>query len=180
VQDRGRKENHLRWWFGSKSDSTRRQRLHGWRLWQAHCVENAIEPERKRRFSKTGMEVAYSIMAMSQRGMPYYLRKEVLTAVRKLLEVAAPGPLRLLRKSIGVKWVISASVMGMVRRVTYRDSWDLTMVLEYIRKGPPSEKFSRRELMGRTAFLRLVLVPYRLAGRWRREVLEEKQAEDGN
>jgi hypothetical protein len=174
------KENHLRWWFECKSDSTIRHGLHGWRLWQAHCIENAIEPERRRRFSKTGMKVAYSIMAMSRMGTPYYLRKEALTAVRKLLKVAAPGPLRLLRESIRVKQVISASVMGMVRRVRYRDSWDLTVVLEYIRKSPLSEKFSRRELIGRTAFLRLVLVPYRLVGRWRRGVLEEKQAEDGN
>jgi hypothetical protein len=95
----GMKENHLRWWFETKSVSTRRQRLHGWRLWQAHCVENAIEPEGMRGFAHPGMEVAYFIMAMSQMGTPYYLVKEALTAVKELFEVIAPWALTLLRES---------------------------------------------------------------------------------
>jgi hypothetical protein len=84
------KENHLKWWFETKSDSTRRQRLHGWRLWQAHCVENAIEPEAMGKFSNPGMEVAYFMMAMSQMSTPYSLIKEALTAVKELFEVVAP------------------------------------------------------------------------------------------
>jgi hypothetical protein len=54
----GMKENHLRWWFETKSASIRRQRLHGWRLWQAHCVENAVEPEEMRRFANPGISGA--------------------------------------------------------------------------------------------------------------------------
>jgi hypothetical protein len=55
----GMKENRLGWCFESKSDSTRRQRLHGWTLWQPHCVENAIKPEGIRVFSNPGIKVVY-------------------------------------------------------------------------------------------------------------------------
>jgi hypothetical protein len=172
------KENHLRWWFETKSVSTRRQRLHGCRLWQAHCVEHAIEPEGMRGFANPGMEVAYVIMAMSQMGTPYYLVKEALTAVKELFELIAPWALTLLRESFLVRQAVLAVVRGVVKGGKYRDVWDLRVVLEYIKNGPPSEELARKELMGRTAFLILVLLPCRPVGMWRMDVSGEKWAED--
>jgi hypothetical protein len=173
------KGDHLKWLFESKPVSTRRQR-HGWRPWQAHCVESAIEPEGMRRFATPGMEVAYFIMAMSQMGTPYYLAKEALTAVKDLLEVVAPWALTLLRESFLVRQAVLTAVTGVVRGAKYRDIWDLRVVLEYIRKGPPSEELPRKELMGRAAFLMMVLLPCRPGGMWRMDVSGEKWVEDGN
>jgi hypothetical protein len=123
-----------------KSVSTRRQRLHGWRLWQAHCVENVIELEGMRKFANPGVEVAYFIMALSQMGTPYYLGKEALTAVKELFEVIAPWALTLLRESFLVRQAVLAAVTGVVKGGKYRDIWDLRVVLAYIKKGPPSEE----------------------------------------
>jgi hypothetical protein len=91
----GMREVQLKWWFKSKTVSTRRQRLHGWRLWQAYCVENGVQPEAMKGFSNPGMEVAYFIQAMSQMSTPFYLIKEALTAVKELFEVIAPWALLL-------------------------------------------------------------------------------------
>jgi integrase len=88
--------------------------------------------------------------------------------------------LTLLKESIMVRQAILASVTGIVRGAKYRDIWDLRVVLEYIKKGPPSEELPRKELMGRTAFLMIVLLPCRPVGMWRMEVAEEKWSEDGN
>jgi hypothetical protein len=76
----GRKENHLWWWFESKSDSTRRRGLHGWTLWQPHCIGNATEPEGMRVFSNPGIKAVYFIMAMSRMSTSYWLVKEAWTA----------------------------------------------------------------------------------------------------
>jgi hypothetical protein len=54
------------------------------------------------------------------------------------------------------------------------------VVLEYIKKGPPSEELPRKELMGITAFLMMVLLPCRPVGTCRMDVSGEKWAEDGN
>jgi hypothetical protein len=174
------KENHLKGWVETKSASTRRQRLHGWRLWQAHCVENAVEPEGMRKFANPGMEVAYFIMAMSQMGTPHYLVREALTAVKELFELVAPWALTVLRESFLVRQAVLAAVTGVIRGEKYRDIWDLRVVLEYIRKDPPSEELPRKELRSRTAFLMIVLLPGRPVGMWRMDVSGEKWAEDGN
>jgi hypothetical protein len=176
----GMKENHLKGWFESKSASTRRQRLHGWRLWQAHCVENVIEVEGMRKFANPGMEVANFIMAMSQMGTPHYLVREALTAVKELFELVAPRALTVLRESFLERQAVLAAVTGVIRGAMYKDIWDLRVVLEYIRKGPPSEGLPRKELRGRTAFLMMVLLPCRPVGMRRMDVSGEKWAEDGN
>jgi hypothetical protein len=133
-----------------------------------------------RRFANPGMEVAYFIMATSQMGTPHYLVKEAVTTVRELFEVVAPWALTLPREGIMVKQAILAAVTGVVRGANYRDICDLRVVLEYIRKDPPSEELLRKELMGRTAFPMMMMLPCRPVGMWRMDVSGEKWAEDGN
>jgi hypothetical protein len=162
----GMREVQLKWWFTSKTVSTRRQRLHGWRLWQACCMENEILPEGMKGFSNPGMEVAYFI-------------QEALTAVKELFEVVAPWALLFLKESIMVRQAIQAATTGLVRGAKYRDIWDLTVVMEFVRKGPPSEELPLKQLKGRTAFLFMVLLPCRLVGMWKMDVSTEKRAEDG-
>jgi hypothetical protein len=175
----GMREIQLEWWFSLKTGWTRRQRLHGWRLWQAYCVENEVQPEGMKGFSNLGMEVAYFIQAMSQMSTPFYLIKEALTAVKELFEVIAPWALLLLKESIMVIQAILAATTGMVRGAKYRDIWDSRVVMKFVRKGPPSEELPLKKLKGRAVFLFMVLLPCRPMGMWKMDVLREKWAEDG-
>jgi hypothetical protein len=99
---------------------------------------------------------------------------------RELLEIGAQRALMLLKESIKGRQVCLASVAGTVRGAKHRDIWDITVVLEYVRSGPPTKKLPRKEPMGRVAFLMMVLVPRRLVEMWRMDVSQEKWAEEGN
>jgi hypothetical protein len=104
-------------------------------------MENEVHPEGMKGFSNPGMEVTYFIQALGQMSTPFYLIKEALTAVKELFEVVAPWALLLLNKSIMVRQAILAAKTGMVRGAKYRDIWDLTVVIEFVRKGPPRRSF---------------------------------------
>ena len=40
----GMKEDHLEWWWSKMPESSRRKRLHGWRMWHDYCVKNDYHP----------------------------------------------------------------------------------------------------------------------------------------
>jgi hypothetical protein len=134
----GMREVQLEWWFSSKTVATRGHRLHGWRLWQAYCVEDGVQPEAMKGFSNPGVDGAYFIQAMSQMSTPFYLIKEAMTAGTELFEVIAPGALLLLRESIMGRQAILAASTGLVRETKYKDIGDLTVVMKFVGKGPPS------------------------------------------
>jgi hypothetical protein len=39
------KEDVLHFWFAPRTEGARKARLHGWRLWYTHCVENEYSME---------------------------------------------------------------------------------------------------------------------------------------
>jgi hypothetical protein len=39
------KEYALNFWFARRTEGARKARLHGWRLWYTHCVENDYSVE---------------------------------------------------------------------------------------------------------------------------------------
>jgi hypothetical protein len=129
----GMKERFLIWWVAGMTHSVRRQRLHGWRLWQGYSVENGLEPAEMVRLSNPALEVAYFVQAMSQMGTPFYLIKESMTAIKELFEIAAPWVLALLKESLLLRQALRAAVTGMVRGARYREIWDLTDLFNYIK-----------------------------------------------
>jgi hypothetical protein len=166
----------LEWWFTSRTEFVAEA------AW-VEVVAGLLRGERDsaggdERFSNPGMEAACFIQAMSQMGTPFHLIKEGLTAVKELFDAVAPWALLLLKESMMVKQAILAATTEMVRGTKYRDIWELTVVMEFVRKGSPPEELPLKKLKGRSAFLFMVLLPCRPVGMLM-DVSREKWAEDG-
>jgi hypothetical protein len=86
----------------------------------------------------------------------------------------------LLKESIKRRQACFALVARTVRGAKHRDIRDITVVLEYVRSGPPTKKLLRKELMDGAAFLMTVLVPCRPVEMCRMDVLQEKWAKKWN
>jgi hypothetical protein len=172
-------EPHLVWWLNSKSESTRRQRLHGWRLWQEFCVENEVGPEGLATLVNPAITISRFIKANDEMNTPFYLIKESMTAIKELLEIANPNSLLLLRDSIIVKQSLQGAMTGVVKGTRYRQIWKLEVMLQFVARGPPTEELGGKDLMARAAFLFMVFIPCRPVGMWRMDVSGERWAEDG-
>jgi hypothetical protein len=143
-------------------------------------MENGLEPAGMVRLSNLALEVAYFVQAKSQTGTPFYLIKESMTVIKEPFEIVERSVLALLKESMLLRQALRAAVTGMVRGARYRNIWNLTNLFDYLRKGPPSDQLSLKQLRGKLAFLLMTLVPCRVVGIWKMEVEAERWAEDGN
>ena len=83
-------EDTLMLWFGGRSESLRRARLHGWRLWYTYCVENDITVPTLLSFPNPAVLVANFISAMDAQGVKEYRIKEAKVAILELFEFVFP------------------------------------------------------------------------------------------
>ena len=174
----GMKEDHLQWWWSRIPESTRRKRLHGWRMWQDYCMENGYQPADMRTFTNPVLEVSRFLATLETVGTPIYLVKEALTAVRALLEMADPRILPMLKDSPMIADTIRISTTGLKQVSKYRSIWKLDLLIDYIRDGPPSEELEWTRLMARAAALFMVFIPCRPIGAWRMDPQSEKWSAD--
>jgi hypothetical protein len=156
-----KQDDFLCWQFQSLSGSTRRQRLHGWRLWFLFYYENGITPERMRSDDTPAMTVCYFVKHLSQLDTPAYLIRESLAAARRLFEVAQPQSVQIPKDSGFLKDTIRSALKEVVHRSKYREIWKLEILLEFICRGPPSESSARMELMERAAAVSMIFIPCR-------------------
>jgi hypothetical protein len=73
------KEAFLVWWFNKFSDSARRKRLHGWRMWHDYCVENNYEPSDMSKLLNPAVVVADFVASLQMVDIQIYLIKEAVT-----------------------------------------------------------------------------------------------------
>jgi hypothetical protein len=66
----GMPEESLEFWARCFSASTFRQRLHGWRLWQAFCVENGYGPEDMRTIANPPVVMISFLQALDKVDTP--------------------------------------------------------------------------------------------------------------
>jgi hypothetical protein len=174
------KEAFLEWWWRELTQSTRRKRLHGYRMWQEYCVENGYDPSDMAGFPNTVTIVADFIASLQVTSTPLYLIKEALTAVKGLFEVAKQGLFQVLQSSQMISEALRASITGVKKGSKYRTIWRLEVLLEHIRSGPPTQELEWFPLMARTAALFMIFIPCRPVGAWRIDPRVEKWAADGS
>jgi hypothetical protein len=174
------KEDFLVWWWNGLTPSTRRKRLHGYRMWQECCLENGHSPADMAGFPNAAMVVADFISSLQVVGTPIYLIKEALVAVKGLFEVAKQGLLQILEHSQIIAESLRASTTGVKRTSRYRTIWKLGILLRFIQSGPPTEKLEWAPLMARTAALFMIFIPCRPVGAWRIDSRCERWAQDGS
>jgi hypothetical protein len=174
------RESFLEWWWRELTQSTRRKRLHGYRMWQEYCVENEYEPSDMAGFPNAVMVVADFIKSLQVINTSSYLIKEALTAVRGLFEVAKEGLLQVLQNSQMISEALRTSTTGVKRVSRYRTIWKLEVLLAHIRSGPPTRQLQWFPLMARTAALFMIFIPCRPVGAWRIDPRLEKCAPDGS
>jgi hypothetical protein len=173
------KEAFLVWWFNKFSDSARRKRLHGWRMWHDYCVENKYEPTDMSKLPNPAIVVADFVASLEMVDTQIYLIKEAVTAVKSLMEVAEPKNLTLLKDSQILEEALRAASTGVKGTSKYRTIWRLQILLDYMRSGPPHDQLSWQRLMARAAALFMIFIPCRPVGAWRLRPSTERWASDG-
>jgi hypothetical protein len=175
----GLSEKYLTWWLDKMGDSTRRKRLHGWRMWQDYCMENEYGPAEMWRFKNVVMVVSEFLASLEVVDTPLYLIKEALTAVKAMFEIVNASLYQQLNKSQMIGDVLRASTTGVKKVSKYRTIWKLEILLDYIQKGPPSERLDWFSLMARAAAVFMIFIPCRPIGTWRIDPGSERRSEDG-
>jgi hypothetical protein len=116
---------------------------------------------------------------MDEQGVKEYRIGEAVTADRNLFELIRPEMTETLARSALLRTVLSGITSGEKRLASFKHMWDLDIVLQYIRDGPPSRTLSLRQLQRRAAAVYMILIPTRPIGMLRMEVGKERWREDG-
>jgi hypothetical protein len=126
-----------RYWHGM-SDSTVRSRLHGWRVWANYCKEEGITPQRVKQEKDPPPLMTDFVSYMQEVNTPDSYRTEAMPAVKELLHML--GATEGLNQNDFVKGVIRNTTRRINHQSKYREIWDLGILLDYIRQGPPAKK----------------------------------------
>jgi hypothetical protein len=164
-----------RTWFTAKTDGNRRGGLHGWRLWQTFYAENHYAVLTTRSYLNPPILLADFIRNITANGVSEHMKVEAKPAVIELFSI--------LRNDANFKdnkflRNVSRSLASHVKKQSkYRDIWDLSILLNYIRKGPDTDRLCWNDLMARAAAIFMVFIPLCPVGMWRINPNAEKQAE---
>jgi hypothetical protein len=162
------------------TDTTRGARLNGWRLWHGFCLECSYTAEALSRNRNPVMVLCSFVLAMDEQGVKEYRIKDAVTAVRNVFEFIRPDLIDSMAKSAVLRTFLAGITAGIKHMARYKHIWDLRVMLDHIREGPPSTKLSGRRLLARLAAIMMMLVPCRPIGMLRMQVGEERWAADGS
>jgi hypothetical protein len=77
----------LNFWFARRTEGARKVRLHGWRLWYIHCVENDYSVETMTNPQcDSVMLIRESMISMERQGVKDYRIREAKLVVLELFE----------------------------------------------------------------------------------------------
>ena len=175
----GMKEEFLSWWWSKMSASTRRKRLHGWRMWHDYCVENDYTSGDLVRLWNPVVVVSDFVGVLESIGTALYLIKESLTAVKSMYEILNAKIFRLLQGSPLINDTLRLSTSGVRRVSRYRTMWKLRVLLEYIRKDRSWKQLTWYQRTARAAALFMIFIPCRTIGAWRINCDTEVWSADG-
>ena len=175
----GTTDGLLEKWFEQIGKSTRKARLHGYRLWKAFCEENEIDLEYIRQTPNPAIVVARFIANLDDTGVHEHMCREASVAVRELIQLVRADAKAFFDGCTMLKTITDGLAKGVRRTSKYREIWKLSILLDHIRNGPPSEQLPWRALMARTAALFMIFVPCRPITMIRMDCTRERWAPDG-
>jgi hypothetical protein len=146
---------------------------------EEYCVESGYGPADMSRFKNVVLVVSEFLASLEVVDTPLYLIKEALTAVKAMFEIVDATLFQVLSNSQMIGEVLRGSTTGTGRVSRYRTIWKLEILLDYIRKGPPSDQLEWSPLMARAAAVFMIFIPCRPVGAWRMDPASEKWAADG-
>jgi hypothetical protein len=159
------KEYVLHFWFARRQEGSRKARLHGWRLWYTHCVENDYSVDRMTSAQcDPTMLIGEFMISMDRQGVKDYRIREAKLAVQELFEFVQRNKYADLVASCTNRFpkMVYTTVSSKVSQATrYHDIWPLRVLLQHIQNGAPADQLDGSELMARTAALMMTFIPCR-------------------
>jgi integrase len=162
-------------WFDGLTESMIRARLQGWLLWQQFCEQKSLVVADLQKHAHPAILVADFVFFMQAAKTPPYKRRNALPAVTLLFSLT--HPLHHLSTNEYLRSAVRGTVSTIKQQSRYRDIWDLSILLDYIRNGPPAEELSWEELMARTVALMMIFIPLRPAAMLRLNPSKERRSE---
>jgi integrase len=123
------------------------------------------------------MIAAEFVAYMANAKVAEHKRKEAVPAVTVLFSLLRPAA-DIFHNPL-VSGLIRNASTSVTRRSKYREIWDLDILLQHIRKGPPVDKLSWEQLMTRAAAIFMVFVPLRPMAMIRLDPSNEKRGAPG-
>jgi hypothetical protein len=165
-------------YFEALTESAMKGRLHGWQLWYVYAKERGVTLEMLREHPNPAFISGGFVRFLSNSEIKDHKRGEAMPAVQLIVELARPG--FEMMESVYLRTVIQGYTTGVVKQPRYKTIWNLGIMMDYIAKGPPSEKLTRRQLYGRTTFVFMTLGPLRPAAQLRLVPDQERREADGS
>jgi hypothetical protein len=159
------KEYVLHFWFARRAEGVRKARLHGWRLWYTHCVENdyLVETMTSPQCDPV-MLIGELMISMDRQGVKNYRIREGKVAFLELFEFVQRDKFKDLvancNKRIPEDGLCDSELEGS-SSCKINDIWPLRVLLQHIQNGSPAEQLSGTKLMVRTAALVVIFIPCR-------------------
>jgi integrase len=131
------------------------------------------------RLKNPPMVVLTFVMFMDRADTPQYLIKDAIPAVKDIFHLINTGVVLLLNANAILSNAIRSVTAGVKRGSKHRRIWRLEVLLDFIRRGCPTEELAWMDLMTRAAALFIIFIPCRPVGVWRINPRREKWASDG-
>jgi hypothetical protein len=128
-------------------------------VWANYCKEEGITPQRVKQEKDPSSLITDFVPYMQEVNTPDSHRTEAMPAVKELLHML--GATEGLNQNDFVKGVIRNTTRSFNHQSKYREIWDLGILLDHIRQGPPAEKLTWGAQSTITIALLMILVPLR-------------------
>jgi hypothetical protein len=174
----GATEFQMEAYFETLTPDMMKSRLHGWQLWHVYAKEQGVTLELLRQHPNPAFILGGFVRFLAESEIGDHKRREAMPAVQLIMEVVRPG--FKVMESVYLRTIIQGYATGTVRQPRYKTIWNLGIMMDYIAKGPPSEKLARRQLYGRAAFVFMTLGPLRPAAQIRLRPDQERREPDGS
>jgi hypothetical protein len=174
----GATEFEMEAYFETLTPDMMKSRLHGWQLWYVYAKEQGVTLELLRQHPNPAFILGGFVRFLAVSKIGDHKRREAMPAVQLIMEVVRPG--FKIMESVYLKTIIQGYATGTVRQPRYKTIWNLGIMMDYIAKGPPSERLARRQLYGRAAFIFMTLGPLRPAAQIRLRPDQERREPDGS
>jgi hypothetical protein len=131
----GLEDRALTDWFKGMSKDTIKGRLHGWRLWQEFCAERNMSVVGMQELVNPAVTMANFLSYIRTSEVAQHWRDDGRPAVLILMDLLLPGAN--IANNLFLPSVTCSLTVRVRRMSTYRDMFDIGIVLDYIRQARP-------------------------------------------
>jgi hypothetical protein len=159
------------------SSDTIKGRLHGWFWWKEFCDRQNISALAMKELTNPAVTMANFLSYLEDRKAKESWKNDSRPAVLILFDLVLPGTN--LSNNAFLKSMFRSMNTTVKRMSKYRDSWDLGIVLDYIRAATLMANLAWKDQMARAAWILMVFVPLRMTAIWRLDPSTEKKGKFG-